>query len=392
LDRNLLDKEGNMASESRQINDNKGTEQKNSEKKLEKSPASKSGGSKPNNFKNPKKSYSPNRRYYNKHSKNNQNNTKNGLTRYPFNKVSILVPLFNEEESLTKLSREINAVFEKITPDYEILFVDDGSNDNSLKVIKNLVRNNNKIRFISFRKNYGKSAALNIGFKNVSGDVIITMDADLQDDPNEIPSLLGELQKGFDLVSGWKKKRHDPFIKKYSSRFFNYVTKVMSGIKIHDFNCGLKAYKRAVVKSISVQGELHRYIPVLADWKGFKISEIVVKHHPRRYGKTKFGISRFFKGFIDLITVIFTTRYIKRPLHFFGTLGVVTFLVGFSIDLYLTIFWFLGELHLSNRPILYLGTLLIIVGVQFFSLGLIGEMLVHNTKKEDDYGIKEKSK
>lgn len=376
-----------MANESRSV-----MEEKNSGKKIEKPPVNKSGGTKPSNFKKTKKNYSTNRRFYNKHSKSNSSTTKDGLTKYPFNKISILIPLFNEEESLTKLSKEISLVFETITPDYEILFIDDGSNDNSLKVIKSLTRNNNKIRYISFRKNYGKSAALNIGFKNVTGDVVITMDADLQDDPNEIPNLLSEMQKGYDLVSGWKKKRHDPFIKKYSSRFFNYVTKIMSGIKIHDFNCGLKAYRRSVVKSVSVQGELHRYIPVLADWKGFKVSEVVVKHHPRKYGKTKFGISRFFKGFIDLITVIFTTRYIKRPLHFFGTLGVITFLIGFSIDLYLTIFWFLGELHLSNRPILYLGTLLIIVGVQFFSLGLIGEMLVHNTKKEDDYGIKEKSK
>jgi hypothetical protein len=166
----------------------------------------------------------------------------------------------------------------------------------------------------------------------------------------------------------------------------------MSGIKIHDFNCGLKAYKKAVIKSISIHGELHRYIPVLADWKGFKVSEVVVKHHPRKYGKTKFGISRFFKGFIDLITVIFTTRYIQRPLHFFGMLGVISFIIGFVIDAYLSILWLLDKIHLSNRPILFLGTVLIIVGVQLFSLGLIGEMLVHNNKKEDSYGIKEKSK
>ena len=308
----------------------------------------------------PRKNYQPKKRYYNKNKQSNYNNqdSNNSVTKYKFQKISVLVPLFNEEESLTKLSNQISDVFDKISPDYEILFIDDGSTDNSLKVIKDLARANNKIRYISFRKNYGKSAALNVGFKNASGDVVVTMDADLQDDPSEIPSLLGELQKGFDLVSGWKKKRHDPFVKKFSSRFFNYVTRIMSGIKIHDFNCGLKAYRKAVIKSISIHGELHRYIPVLADWKGFKVSEVVVKHHPRKYGKTKFGISRFFKGFIDLITVIFTTRYIQRPLHFFGMLGVISFIIGFVIDAYLSILWFLDKIHLSNRPILYLGTVL----------------------------------
>ena len=379
-----------MENESRKVDGIKPSAPK-SEKPVETSKEPKPKG-KPSNFKNPRKPYSPNRRYYNKPPKKSEKEQNNGVIKYKFRKVSVLVPLLNEEESLSKLAREIAAVFDNISTDYEIFFIDDGSTDNSMKVIKELARANNKIRYISFRKNYGKSAALNVGFKNVSGDVVITMDADLQDDPAEIPSLLQELQKGYDLVSGWKKQRHDPIVKKYSSKFFNYVTKVMSGIKIHDFNCGLKAYRKAVVKSISVHGELHRYIPVLADWKGFKISEVVVKHHPRRYGKTKFGISRFFKGFIDLITVIFTTRYIKRPLHFFGMLGVVSFFIGFVIDAYLSVLWFLDKIHLSNRPLLYLGTVLIIVGVQFFSLGLIGEMLAHSSKKEDDYGIKEKSK
>ncbi len=345
-----------------------------------------------NPAKKQKRYYSSNRRYYNKNksSKTESSIQNSNLTKFPFRKVSVLVPLLNEEESLRKLTKQIITVFENISSDYEIFFVDDGSTDKSLKIIKELAKSNNKIRYISFRKNYGKSAALNIGFKNVTGDVVITMDADLQDDPAEIPNLLKELQKGFDLVSGWKKRRHDPFVKKYSSRFFNYVTKVLTGIKIHDFNCGLKAYRKAVVKSVNIHGELHRYIPVLADWKGFRISEVVVKHHPRRYGKTKFGISRFFKGFIDLITVIFTTRYIQRPLHFFGLLGAISFIVGFTIDAYLSILWFMDIITLSNRPLLYLGTVLIIVGVQFFSLGLIGEMLVHNNKKEDTYGIKEK--
>jgi glycosyltransferase involved in cell wall biosynthesis len=382
-----------MENEKSDITNPKGSES-SGEAGNDSSTASKQSNIKPNYNRKPRKNYQPKKRYYNKNKQSNYNNqdSDNSVAKYKFQKVSVLVPLFNEEESLKKLANQISNVFDKISPDYEILFVDDGSTDNSLKVIKELSRTNNKIRYISFRKNYGKSAALNVGFKGASGDVVVTMDADLQDDPSEIPSLLAELQKGFDLVSGWKKKRHDPFIKKYSSRFFNYVTKIMSGIKIHDFNCGLKAYKKAVIKSISIHGELHRYIPVLADWKGFKVSEVIVKHHPRKYGKTKFGISRFFKGFIDLITVIFTTRYIQRPLHFFGMLGVISFIIGFVIDAYLSILWLLDKIHLSNRPILFLGTVLIIVGVQLFSLGLIGEMLVHNNKKEDSYGIKEKSK
>ena len=222
-----------MENESNQLTDKKSTENK-TEKKVETTEKDKPTTKKPNTYRKPRKNYSPNRRYYNKNSKNQAGSYKNSLNKFPFNKISILVPLFNEEESLTRLTKEINTVFESISPDYEILFIDDGSDDNSLKVIKNLVRTNNKIRYISFRKNYGKSAALNVGFKNVTGDVVITMDADLQDDPGEIPSLLKELQKGFDLVSGWKKKRHDPFIKKYSSRFFNYVTKVIFMILIVD--------------------------------------------------------------------------------------------------------------------------------------------------------------
>jgi Glycosyl transferase family 2 len=216
------------------------------------------------------------------------------------------------------------------------------------------------------------------------------MDADLQDDPGEIPALLKKLDEGYDLCSGWKKKRHDPFIKKISSRFFNFVTRLMTGIKIHDFNCGLKAYRKEVAENIKVYGELHRYIPVLAKWKGFTVTEIPVNHHPRRYGKTKFGISRFFKGFIDLITVVFSTRYIKRPMHFFGFFGALAFLVGIVINGYLTVLWINGQ-PLSNRPLLFFGMLLIIVGVQLFAVGLLGEMIVHNSLDESGYVIKERS-
>ncbi|GAB4293770.1 MAG: glycosyltransferase family 2 protein [Ignavibacteriaceae bacterium] len=306
-----------------------------------------------------------------------------------FKKVSIVIPLFNEEESLSPLSHEIRKAMKKVSVDFEVLFVDDGSDDNSLKVIKEICKTDRRFKFISFNKNYGKSAALQIGFKNVSGDVVVTMDADLQDDPHEIPNLLNKLEEGFDLVSGWKKLRHDPFIKKTSSRFFNFVTRLISGIKIHDFNCGLKIYKREVIKNLYVYGELHRYMPVLANWQGFSVSEIPVKHHPRRYGKTKFGISRFFKGFIDLITVIFTTRYIRRPMHLFGFLGALAFFVGIVVNGYLSYLWLSGE-SLSNRPMLFLGILLIIVGVQFFSVGLLGEMIVHNLRDEKEYIVKDK--
>jgi len=270
------------------------------------------------------------------------------------------------------------------------LFIDDGSTDKSLKELQQLHNEDHRNKYISFQKNYGKSAALQVGFQQATGDIIITMDADLQDDPKEIPNLIRKLDEGFDMVSGWKKVRFDPFIKKYSSRFFNAVTRLSSGIKIHDFNCGLKAYKKSVVKSVQVYGELHRYIPVLAHWQGYTVAEVPVKHHPRRFGKTKFGISRFFKGFIDLLTVVFVTRYIKRPMHLFGFLGAISFLAGFIVNGYLTYEWFCGKV-LSNRPMLFLGILLIIVGVQFFSTGLLGEIMVHNSIDAKEYHVKEKT-
>lgn len=309
---------------------------------------------------------------------------------FNFKKVSILVPLFNEEESLRPLYSEIKKTLKTISSDHEIFFIDDGSTDKSLSIIKDLARLDNKVRYLSFRTNYGKSAALQIGFKNITGDAVITMDADLQDDPSEIPQLLKKLSEGYDLVSGWKKKRYDPFIKKYSSRFFNFVTRFFSKVKIHDFNCGLKAYRKEVTQSIHIYGELHRYIPVLAGWKGFSVSEITVKHHPRRYGKTKYGISRFFKGFIDLVTVIFTIRYIQRPMHLFGFVGVIAALAGFLVSLYLTYEKIFLGMGINNRPIFFLGILLIIVGVQFFAIGLIGELMVHNFQDDKEYVIKEK--
>lgn len=310
--------------------------------------------------------------------------------KFSFKKISIVIPLYNEEDALRPLYAELKKALKNYSTDYELIFVDDGSSDKSLSIIKEFARTDNKIKYISFRANYGKSAALQMGFKHSTGDAIVTMDADLQDDPTEIQNLLRKLEEGYDLVSGWKKKRYDPFIKRISSRFFNFVTRVLTRIKIHDFNCGLKAYRKDVVHSINVYGELHRYIPVLAKWKGFSVSEIIVKHHPRRYGKTKFGISRFFKGFIDLITVIFTTRYIKRPMHLFGFVGLLAAFAGFAVSLYLTYEKFILGIGINNRPIFFLGILLIIVGIQFFAIGLIGELIVHTNQNEKEYVIKEK--
>jgi len=329
--------------------------------------------------------------YYNRNRRYNSRRYKSKSTKEKLDnkKVSLVIPLYNEEESLVPLTHEIRKALYELKYMWEVIFVDDGSRDKSLEVLRDISNKDKRFKYISFRKNYGKSAALQVGFKQVSGDIIVTMDADLQDDPYEIPNLINKLNEGFDLVSGWKKKRMDPFIKRKSSKFFNFITRLISGIKIHDFNCGLKAYRREVVENIKVYGELHRYMPVLAGWQGYTVSEIEVKHRPRRYGKTKFGISRFFKGFIDLITVIFTTRYIKRPMHLFGFFGAVSFFIGLIVNGYLTIEWISGH-YLSNRPMLFLGMLLIIVGVQFFSVGLLGEMLVNNFMSEKEYEIKEK--
>jgi len=304
-------------------------------------------------------------------------------------KISIVIPAYNEEDSLRPLAIELKKVFNELKDyEFEVIVVDDGSTDNSLKVLNEIRREDDRFKIISFQKNYGKSAALSVGFKYATGDLIVTMDADLQDDPHEMPNLIKKIDEGYDLVSGWKKIRFDPFIKKYSSRLFNFVTSLLTGIKIHDFNCGLKIYRREVTQSIKVYGEMHRYLPVLAHWNGFRVGEIVVRHHPRRYGKTKFGASRFLKGFLDLITILFTTRYLRRPLHFFGTLGFLLFVAGFAIDLYLAIEWaFLGK-YLTNRPMLWLGILLILLGVQTIAIGLIGEMIAHHAQKVEDYHIK----
>lgn len=306
--------------------------------------------------------------------------------------ISVIIPLLNEEESLPELASLLEVELSKLVKgNYEVIFVDDGSTDNSFDVIKSINEKNKRFKCVRFRRNYGKSAALAVGFQKSRGKIVITMDADLQDDPAEIPHLVETIRMGYDLVSGWKKVRFDPITKTLPSKFFNFVTSIVSGIKLHDFNCGLKAYRRAVVKKLHIYGEMHRYIPALAHWEGFRVTEVVVKHHPRKYGKTKFGLSRFVYGFLDLLTVLFTTRYFKRPLHFFGSSGLVLTFAGLLINLWLTYEWFAGNTYLSNRPLALFGIALIIVGVQFISMGLMGEMLVKNymASNPNTYSIKQ---
>jgi glycosyltransferase involved in cell wall biosynthesis len=298
--------------------------------------------------------------------------------------LSIVIPLYNEQESLTELVSNINTHVKNLNMQYEIIFVDDGSNDGSLQLLKSLRTSFPQIKILSFRKNYGKSAALAEGFKIAAGKIVVTMDADLQDEPAEIPRLINQINTGYDMVSGWKKRRHDPWRKTIPSKFFNFTTSLLSGIKIHDFNCGLKAYRQEVIKELPVYGELHRYLPVLAHRKGYSVGEIVVQHHPRKYGSTKYGLRRFFEGFFDLLTVLFLTRYRQKPLHFFGLFGLICLFFGLLLSAYLTILWFQGH-PIGNRPLFFLGILLIIVGI-----GLIGEMITNVKDEERIYSIKEK--
>jgi len=303
-------------------------------------------------------------------------------------KISVVVPLFNEKESLVELHEQLSKAVCSLVKPIEFLFIDDGSTDSSMQILNELHKKDPQVRVVQFRKNYGKSAALALGFQEARGEFIVTLDADLQDEPYEIPNLVKKLEEGFDLVSGWKKVRKDPFIKKNTSKLFNFVTRKMTGLRIHDINCGLKAYRREVTDTVNVYGQLHRFLPVLAQWQGFKVGEVVVKHNPRKYGKTKFGASRFIAGFFDLVTVLFITRYTKRPLHLFGLIGLVSFIVGVGISAYLAVERLLLGRYLSDRPLLFLGILAIIVGVQFVSIGLLGEMITESRKDNTDYLIK----
>ena len=302
--------------------------------------------------------------------------------------LSIVVPLFNEAGSLQELQHKISAALRELQLHAEIIFIDDGSMDKSFEILSEIQRRDPRVRVIQFRRNFGKSAALAAGFRRARGEYIVTMDADLQDDPAEIKNLLSELHKGYDLNYGWKKYRQDRFIKRFTSKIFNRVTVGLTGLRLHDINCGLKIYRREVTQSIQVYGELHRFLPVLAHQVGFRVGEIVVQHHPRKHGKSKFGPSRFSKGFFDLLTVLFLTRYTKRPLHLFGVAGMISFLLGFGVTAYLAaekLFW---SKFLSNRPLLFLGLLLMIIGVQAVSIGLLGEMITAATPQAPFYFIK----
>jgi len=314
--------------------------------------------------------------------------------------LSIVVPLFNEDESLHELCDWIVRVVTAEKYSYEIILVDDGSNDKSWSVIEKISSENKNIKGIRFRRNYGKSAALQVGFQATQGDVVITMDADMQDSPDEIPALYKMIAEDhYDLVSGWKKKRHDPIMKTIPSKFFNWTTRKMSGIyTLHDFNCGLKSYRKDVVKSIEVYGEMHRYIPVIAKWSGFsRITEKAVEHRARKYGVTKFGIERFINGFLDLLSIMFVTRFGKRPMHLFGFIGTVMFIIGFVVAGFLgvTKIWAVMNNEyarlITQRPSFYISLTCMIIGSQMFLAGFIGELISRNSPDKNHYQVSERT-
>jgi glycosyltransferase involved in cell wall biosynthesis len=313
--------------------------------------------------------------------------------------ISVVIPLLNEEESLPELSKWIEQVMLEHNFSYEVIFIDDGSKDNSWKTIEHLTSANPSIKAIKFRRNYGKSAALNTGFEAAQGDVIITMDADLQDSPNEIPDLYNMIiTDGFDLVSGWKKKRYDPITKTIPTKLFNWATRKASGINnLHDFNCGLKAYRNDVIKSIEVYGEMHRYIPVIAKWAGFtKITEKAVEHQERKYGYTKFGIERFINGFLDLMSITFVSKFGKRPMHFFGLWGTIAFFLGGLVSFILLIekvyksYSSISTRDVTNQPLFYLALVAMIIGTQLFLAGFLGELISRNSSERNKYLIEKR--
>lgn len=309
--------------------------------------------------------------------------------------LSVIIPSYNEEESLPELISWIERVVVDAGLDTEVIIIDDGSTDDSWNVITKLKQQHEILKGVKFTANYGKSAALDTGFKLCSGEVVITMDADLQDSPDEIPALYGMIKDaGFDLVSGWKQKRYDPISKTIPSKFFNFITRKFSGIALHDFNCGLKAYHHKVIKHIEIYGEMHRYIPLIAKWKGYKkIGEKAVQHHERKYGVTKFGLERFINGFLDLLSISIVTRFIKRPMHFFGSLGFFSFLIGFVITCWLIgrkvygIYQHTAVRDVTDQPLFFLALVALIIGMQLFLAGFLGEMMLRHSSKNNDYSI-----
>jgi glycosyltransferase involved in cell wall biosynthesis len=304
--------------------------------------------------------------------------------------ISVLVPVLNEEGTVAELARQVAEVIDGLDRSFELVFVDDGSTDKTPAEVRRAHEADPRVKLVRLRRNFGKAAALTAGLEHSRGGILITMDGDLQDDPAEIPRFLEALEEGgFDLVSGWKKQRRDRPVKRYTSKLFNWTTRTLAQVDLHDFNCGFKAYRREVLEQVSIYGELHRYIPVLASRKGFEVGEIEVHHMPRRHGVSKYGWDRFYKGLLDLITVLFITRYTPRPLHLFGLVGLGFLGAGFGINLYLAILWVGGE-SLSRRPLLLLGILLMVMGIQVLSTGLLAEMIAHTDyRRRDSYSIKE---
>ncbi len=304
--------------------------------------------------------------------------------------ISFVIPVLNEAGTIESLYSRLLEVVEKNNLSFEVIFIDDGSTDNSFHILKDIHNKDKRVKVIRFRRNFGKAAAISAGFEKAKGDIIITMDADLQDRPEEIPGFLKKIDEGYDLVSGWKKRRYDPLSKTLPSRIFNRVVSAITSLDLHDINCGFKAYRREVIEDLKLYGELHRFIPVLVNWQGFRVGEIEVEHSPRLYGESKYGSERLIKGFFDLFTVILLTKYSKRPLHFFATAGLLFSGIGFLILTYLSILWFLGFGPIGTRPLLTFGVLLMIFGVQIATTGLIGELMTRAFhKKGSEYSIKE---
>jgi glycosyltransferase involved in cell wall biosynthesis len=307
--------------------------------------------------------------------------------------ISVVVPVYNEEQSVRPLYEALSAALEREGRSYEIVFVDDGSSDGSFSVLQALHDTDVRVRVIRFRRNFGKTPALVAGFAHAKGEIVFTMDADLQDDPAEIPQFLGKLSEGYDLVSGWKYPRLDPFTKTIPSFFFNRMVSVSTGVRLHDMNCGFKAYRRELIDDLKLYGELHRFIPVLAARRGFRVTEVKVKHHPRKFGKSKFGARRFLRGFLDLLMVVFLVSYMRTPLRLFGSLGILSTLAGIGVDLYVVLDRFLpfgSHQPIHNRPLLFVGILLIVFGISFILTGLQSEMIRHFAyRPEEEYSVRQ---